>query len=60
MADRAGVDLNDRRAGIAQAAGVVVGGQVADNDGRFQARAEPADGFAESASFFPNRGRRGH
>ena len=51
MADRAGGDLDDRRAGLAQAAGVVVGGQVADNDGGLEARAEPADGFADQRRF---------
>ena len=35
MADRAGGDLHHRRAGLAQALGVVVGGQIADDDAGF-------------------------
>ena len=51
MADGAGGDLHDRRAGFAQAAGVVVSGQVADDDGCFQASSERADSFAEEGGF---------
>jgi tRNA(Ile2) C34 agmatinyltransferase TiaS len=51
MADGAGIDLDDGGAGFAQAAGVVVGGEVADDYGCFQSPTQTADGFADEGRF---------